>query len=159
MFYLTICATIVLSSTISFGLNRSRLWVLGVLSVDDAFREDLSRFWEEKALERWLMFWDWLNGPTITCFFYWPPANPLLEARIIGGLFPRSCSISCRSSSADMLSMSERWLLEPPPSDFFCSDFITVALVIFWPIRLLLPVAEDAPRPWVCGGCLRPSLP
>ena len=47
IFCLTIWATMVLSSTISFGLNRSKLCVLGVVEVDD-----WSRFCEEKALDR-----------------------------------------------------------------------------------------------------------
>ena len=47
MFCFTIIATIVLSSTISLGLNRSRLCVLGVVDVDN-----WSAFYEECALER-----------------------------------------------------------------------------------------------------------
>jgi hypothetical protein len=48
IFYFTIWATIVLSSTISFGLNSSKLCVLGVVDVDDW----ASRFCDENALER-----------------------------------------------------------------------------------------------------------
>jgi hypothetical protein len=48
MFCFTICATIVLSSTISLGLKSSKLCVLGVVDVDDW----ASRFYDEKALER-----------------------------------------------------------------------------------------------------------
>lgn len=53
IFCLTICATIVLSSTISLGLKSSKLCVLGVVEVDD-----WSRFCDENALERWLIFAD-----------------------------------------------------------------------------------------------------
>lgn len=53
MFYFTIMATMVLSSTISFGLNNRSDWVLGVLTLDAAFDDDLSSrlTWDEKALD------------------------------------------------------------------------------------------------------------